>query len=684
MKQIGQTLGFAVFSLFLALFPFSLEALNIITTNNINLRQTTGIIQGQVVLGQRVFGVQAMGHYANRGRTLELEITQLVRGGRIFPLTQKARATQQTPSSLWIRKGSILVFGGENKAEIAKVLGISTETYNQASNASSNQNYIQTNNASASFGNNSNASNAPTGGLGEGIDRQGVLGLDSGGSNSYTSDSVGGFSNNSFQITGGPGGLQNSKSMGPINTNDGWTNQGGMYPLPLPLDNNTDSSNLKPSSAADPSKFPYSMQYCKVPEFNPTANQLKLFIVGKDGGCQEMQAYRDDTKCNYRYDFEKGKAIKQTQFYYIDKENKIQNVGDCVDLHGDQYAMQLYRDDSKCTLNQTTEKGYGLGDSQSFQTQIVFRGMDNFLHVAVDCADYARIQNKVVRYSKDNDNKKLIPIVDQSYEDPLTHKQISLSHGTQSSLSSSYQEFACGKWVYDDANLEAHRPTMIKAYDRIQGKYVDITPCNFIADPEIGKSGQITLAYARLPEEKISETTQTTSQTFTLLWDRCIVPPIVQHLKQEWVTTYDTTTIKTKQRYQRPLQDGEDEGKGDIPGIYTVPTTKVNIKRTTHLKNNNIGLSDQYMKYVEVEKGFYKDEAIAHSEDFLKWQQTFFKPGNGACEKLESIISDKNEVAMRCSEVGDYVYENLDQNTENNKEHAENNKEHAENNKNTH
>ncbi|GAA7044124.1 hypothetical protein HpCHC98_06910 [Helicobacter pylori] len=58
-----------------------------------------------------------------------------------------------------------------------------------------------------------------------------------------------------------------------------------------------------------------------MPELSPN-NTMKLDIIAKDGSCISMNALRDDTKCAYRYDFEAGKAIKQTQYYYVDGKTK--------------------------------------------------------------------------------------------------------------------------------------------------------------------------------------------------------------------------------------------------------------------------------------------------------------------------------------------------------------------------
>ncbi|MFA8030396.1 competence protein, partial [Helicobacter pylori] len=162
-------------------------------------------------------------------------------------------------------------------------------------------------------------------------------------------------------------------------------------------------------------------------------------------------------------------------------------IGGCVDLQGAQYAMQLYKDDSKCALQTTSDKGYGMGKTQTFQTEIVFRGMDNLIHVAVPCSDYARVQDRIVRYEKNDKTQTLTPIVDQYYNDPSNpNKQQILNRGIATQLSSQYQEFACGQWEYNDAKLEAKRPTMLKSYNKLNGEWVEVTPCNFEAGIKSG------------------------------------------------------------------------------------------------------------------------------------------------------------------------------------------------------
>ncbi len=75
-----------------------------------------------------------------------------------------------------------------------------------------------------------------------------------------------------------------------------------------------------------------------------------------------------------------------------------------------------------------------MGKTQTFQTEIVFRGMDNLIHVAVPCSDYARVQDRIVRYEKNDKTQTLTPIVDQYYNDPSNIKNLHAVNGNTMTL----------------------------------------------------------------------------------------------------------------------------------------------------------------------------------------------------------------------------------------------------------
>ncbi len=378
---------------------------------------------------------------------------------------------------------------------------------------------------------------------------------------------------------------------------------------------------------------------------------MKLDVIAKDGSCISMNALRDDTKCAYRYDFEAGKAIKQTQYYYVDRENKTQNIGGCVDLQGAQYAMQLYKDDSKCALQTTSDKGYGMGKTQTFQTEIVFRGMDNLIHVAVPCSDYARVQDRIVRYEKNDKTQTLTPIVDQYYNDPSNpNKQQILNRGIATQLSSQYQEFACGQWEYNDAKLEAKRPTMLKSYNKLNGEWVEVTPCNFEAGI---KSGAVVSPYVMgVPSSKVLSDT-TTSHYFKIERknygerEQCQKPYGVNRCQPQyfhtdpsitdWNAIYKTTTTQTTQPYLRPAQDNES------PTTYNLITTQTTINRTQSVLKNELHLSNDYLKYVEIYQGYYKDNELKQSQGYIDWSNYYLNQNEGFCSQY-NIWSESTKI----------------------------------------
>ncbi|GAA9025535.1 hypothetical protein Taitung203_03610 [Helicobacter pylori] len=104
--------------------------------------------------------------------------------------------------------------------------------------------------------------------------------------------------------------------------------------------------------------------------------------------------------------------------------------------------------------------------------------------------------------------------MDQYYNDPNNpNKQQILNRGIATQLSSQYQEFACGQWEYNDAKLEAKRPTMLKSYNKLNGEWVEVTPCNFEAGI---KSGAVVSPYVMgVSSSKVLSDT-TTSRCFKI------------------------------------------------------------------------------------------------------------------------------------------------------------------------
>lgn len=398
----------------------------------------------------------------------------------------------------------------------------------------------------------------------------------------------------------------------------------------------------------------WSAQYCKVPEF--LENQIKLSIVDKDGNCVEKMAVRDDTKCEYRFDFVNSKAIKQTQFYYVDNENKVQTVGDCVDLVGDEYRVDLYKDDTRCEL-ETTDKDYGGGKGSFFVTQILFRGIDGLIHEATDCIAYGNIKEELVDYEKNDKTKKARRIVNQYYIDPYTKEQHYITKGVKTDAEFDYVEKACGDWEMDDVLLQGKKRTEITFYDQVDYKEVPVTSCDFSVQG--GKKSEYIMKYQDLsstykekeisrepPKDFVINKKQNTTHTYTekcgvLNLDRCERTACGQnHLgTSKWTTTYVLKDVTSYKVYLRP--DGSEYKKNQDPSGATFKKTFREVK----IGENTLNLDEKALNYYELNEGFYKDEQTKLSKDFNDWITNFYQKGancqNFSCWTCTSELNYK-------------------------------------------
>ncbi len=262
-------------------------ALSIITTKEIDANLPNGAIESRVVLGKRVFKVEAHGFYFRNNATnsIDIEITNLLRDNQSFPLTSSAKTSLKIPPSAKIKKSTILVLKGENAEEVAKILGVSKEEYQKLENIaqtktandpmyantpfsngsdssaydnnpnSPNNNAINgkdganggngygekgndgINGGSGSNGaNGNNGNNSNNNAIGSGIDTDGVLGVDGvNGSSSSSGGSVGGYENNftnhgsTNNNTGGYDNFNNGSSSG------GSLGNGGLFRYYKPI-----------------------------------------------------------------------------------------------------------------------------------------------------------------------------------------------------------------------------------------------------------------------------------------------------------------------------------------------------------------------------------------------------------------------------------------------------------------
>lgn len=572
-------------------------ALSIQITKPIELNKSKGVLVGEVIINNKLRKAKAIGNFklsTNRQSVL-FTIEKIYKDDQIFKLNSHPTAIKQVRNRK-IPKGSKIILAGENEEEIAKIFGMSARNYQKTKTSNANP---------TSGGNPSNPSNSDTGSI-----------SNNGGSGNISSYYPNSSSNSGTQYY-------------PVTDNGGGNNSSGG-------NGNADSI--------------YSSQYCKSPRRN--GNEMILSIVDKDGNCYDIQATRDDTKCTYRYDFNNGVAIKQTQFYYVDKENETQNIGGCVDLEGNDYQYKLYADDSKCKLQSTDDKGYGGGSAYFFQTQILFRGADGTIQVAKDCSDFANVKEELLSYDISSDGKTLKRVVNKYYIDPNTGEKVYISNGVNSDFEFKLREYVCGDWEYDDVNLQAYRKTQIRAYDEIEGAYYNATGCDYTKDG--GKSGKITQKYTKViennvdgkeeegdingtyafevRERELKTSTRRVSVWCNDRWDHWsnstsytsyssgnLTPKI------KWKTTYKTRNVGTTIGWQRPKQENEEKAT-----IYYTSKSKKIIERTPVVEVNDAGVNGDYLKYYEVQEDYYKDESIKSSEAFSTWLSKYYRKGKGS------------------------------------------------------
>ncbi|GAA6862982.1 hypothetical protein HpHNI39_08320 [Helicobacter pylori] len=167
-------------------------ALSVITTKEIDANLSNGAIESRVVLGKRVFKVEAHGfHFRNNAtNSIDIEITSLLRDNQSFPLTSPAKTSLKIPPNAKIKKSTLLVLKGENAEEVAKILGISKEEYQKLENIAQTNATNDPMYANTPFSNNSSNDNAINGKDGaNGSNGYGINGNDgingSSGSNGY-------------------------------------------------------------------------------------------------------------------------------------------------------------------------------------------------------------------------------------------------------------------------------------------------------------------------------------------------------------------------------------------------------------------------------------------------------------------------------------------------------------------
>ncbi|EJB53965.1 hypothetical protein HPHPH27_0595 [Helicobacter pylori Hp H-27] len=395
-----------------------------------NLRKNSEF-KALVVVGNKVQeNTIAMGNYkvSKNRANLSISVTHIKKGNDYKTLQSPPNAIKEIKSKLVLKKGTRIVLGGENDSEMSNAIGVSKSAYVSSKNGKGfsgsgasgmgyASGYGDTSNNAGSNGTSANGVNGTSGNNGA----KGENGSNGANGANGTSGYQGVGSNPFPPIAGSGNGSSGSSNSGYTPFMSGGGGIGGMggdfipFPYSPGLQNGSGANGINGTNGIDGTSGAngsnsanggtastdshYTNEFCTAPIRN--GNTMNIDIVDRNGSCFKMQAFRNDNVCQYNYDFENMKAIKQTQFYFINRENKSINIGGCVDLYGEQFEFPMYEDANKCKLDTTTNKGYGSGMASFFQTEILFRGLDNLIHVAKPCTDFANVQEQLVKYDND-------------------------------------------------------------------------------------------------------------------------------------------------------------------------------------------------------------------------------------------------------------------------------------------
>ncbi|RVZ53771.1 collagen-like protein [Helicobacter pylori] len=679
------------------------HALVIQTMQDWNLRKNSEF-KALVVVGNKVQeNTTAMGNYkvSKNRANLSISVTHIKKGNDYKTLQSPPNTIKEIKSKLVLKKGTRIVLGGENDSEMSNAIGVSKSAYVSSKNGkgfsgsgASGMGYASgyggTSNNAGSNGTSANGVNGTSGNNGAKGENgssgangaNGTSGYQGVGSNPFppiagSGNGSSGSSNSGYTpfMSGGGGiggmgggfipfpyspGLQNGSGANGINGTNGIDGTSGA--------NGSNSANGGTASADSH----YTNEFCTAPIRN--GNTMNIDIVDRNGSCFKMQAFRNDNVCQYNYDFENMKAIKQTQFYFINRENKSINIGGCVDLYGEQFEFPMYEDANKCKLDTTTNKGYGSGMASFFQTEILFRGLDNLIHVAKPCTDFANVQEQLVKYDNDPSTRTVQRVINQYYINPITKEKVFISHDVVSPLKFSYQTYACGKWQFDNAKLEAYRPTQIRIFDTVSNQYYNVTGCDYTSD--MGKVPKIIQPYTKINVEssvkgedvgdldtisgsnydlpqyttfEIQEMSLNSSQWITTSycndgWVSWTKTHSYTGYSQgnlrtlaKWVTRYQTINQGTTIGYIRPRNEGDSDAVYDTYKYYYVSQAQKTLKRfPSTIYVNTPNLSDEYRKNFELTVLSQKlnlnngVKQLINTQEFTNWQATYYRPnGNG-------------------------------------------------------
>ncbi len=211
------------------------------------------------------------------------------------------------------------------------------------------------------------------------------------------------------------------------------------------------------------------------------------------------------------------------------------------------------------------------------------------------------------------------------------------------------KEFACGKWVYDDENLQAYRPSILKRVDEDKQTATDITPCDYSTAEN--KSGKIITPYTKISVHKTEplEEPQTfeAKNNFAILQARSSTEKckrararkdgttrqcylIEEPLKQAWESEYEITTQLVKAIYERPKQDDQIE-----PTFYETSELAYSSTRKSEITQNELNLNEKFMEFVEVYEGHYLNDIVKESSEYKEWVKNHVCFKEGVCMVLE-------------------------------------------------
>ena len=571
-----------------------LANIDIILEDEINFANAQGVVSANVIYNKQTF--QALGTYKmSKDLKVVFEVDRLMKGQKLSILDKKPRVTKRlNNANTKLPKGTKLTLKGENQKEFREFA----------------EQVKELEKGSAGGGSSGRGGGSMGGGSAGGGSTQSIP------SGSNSGGSIG-------NVSIGGGGAGTGTIMPPyINTGRGSSGERG---------SGGGSMGGAITGGSNNGGSTWSSQFCEPPTF--VDNGVKLVIVDKDGKCVEKMGQRDDSKCEYRLDFAHNKAIKQTQYYYVDNESTIQTVGDCVDLVGAEYEAELYKDDTRCST-EDTDKNYGGGVGRFFVTQVLFRGIDGLIHEATDCIAYGNIKEELVEHTLDNNARTAQRVVNQFYIDPYTNEKIYIAKGVRTDSLFNWTEIYCGDWEMNDTEKQGRKRTQIVFYDEVEYKQFDVTSCDF--SNQMGKKTEYVIPYQNLSstykEQELSRKSVTHNidkreikDTRESWREKCgwfstcgrSASNFVQELKQNinWTTTYVTKDVTDYEVWLRP--DGTEYKYNKNPNGNQEIFKRID--REVKVNNNTANLTLDWLLYWEIHNKHYSDPTTEQSNPYQSW-----------------------------------------------------------------